>query len=172
MAVSALQDWRDRRCSAPGTGIALCPDENVNLCRGGGISPPGRWVLLNGIIDLILGFLIWRQWPSQAECDCLLTSLNYEALAETKQHDARLRTGLIIAHALGDISRLEVDALSVCADFLTDETLRTGHRLGKEVHVWTVNETRQMFVLMKRGLKTSSPVIPIWRFTSAANGPV
>lgn len=28
--------------------------------------PHRGWVLLNGAIDLILGFMIWRQWPSSA----------------------------------------------------------------------------------------------------------
>jgi glycerophosphoryl diester phosphodiesterase len=86
------------------------------------------------------------------ESDCLITSLNYDALVEVKQRDPRLRTGIIVAHAIGDINRLEVDALSVRADFLTDPMIQSAHRDGKEVHVWTVNEARQMFALMKRGV--------------------
>jgi glycerophosphoryl diester phosphodiesterase len=98
------------------------------------------------------------------ESECLITSLYYDALREVKQRDPRLRTGLIVAHALGDISRLEVDALSVRADFLTDELLRSAHRNGKEVHVWTVNDARQMFQMMKRGVDniiTSDPDLAI-----------
>jgi glycerophosphoryl diester phosphodiesterase len=98
------------------------------------------------------------------ESDCLVTSLSYDALVEVKQHDPRLRRGLIVAHALGNISRLEVDALSVRAEFLTDELLRSAHRDGKEVHVWTVNDARQMFRLMKRGVDniiTSDPDLAI-----------
>jgi glycerophosphoryl diester phosphodiesterase len=86
------------------------------------------------------------------ESECLITSLNYDALQEVKRHNPRLRTGLTVAHALGDISRLEVDALSVRADFLSDDVLRSAHRLGREVHVWTVNDARQMTRQMKRGV--------------------
>jgi glycerophosphoryl diester phosphodiesterase len=94
------------------------------------------------------------------ESDCLVTSLKYDALQEVKRQNPRLRTGLIVAHALGDLSRLQVDALSVRADFLSDELLRKAHRAGMEVHVWTVNDARRMIRLMKRGVDnilTSDP---------------
>jgi glycerophosphoryl diester phosphodiesterase len=98
------------------------------------------------------------------ESDCLITSLNYDALLEVKQHDPGLRTGIIVAHALGDVSRLEVDALSVRADFLSDELLRSAHRHGKEVHAWTVNDPREMTRLMNRGVDniiTSDPDLAV-----------
>jgi glycerophosphoryl diester phosphodiesterase len=98
------------------------------------------------------------------ESDCLITSLNYDALLEVKRHNAALRTGLTVAHALGDVSRLEVDALSVRADFLSDELLHAGHRSGKEVHVWTVNDPAQMTRQIKRGVDniiTSDPDLAI-----------
>jgi glycerophosphoryl diester phosphodiesterase len=86
------------------------------------------------------------------ESDCLVTSFNYDALQEVKETNPRVRTGLIVAYALGDVSRLEVEALSVRADFLSDQVLRRAHRHGREVHVWTVNDTRQMNRLMHRGV--------------------
>jgi glycerophosphoryl diester phosphodiesterase len=94
------------------------------------------------------------------ERDCLVTSLDYDALVEAKRHNPRLRTGLTVAHALGDVSRLEVEALSVRADFLSDDLLRAAHRHGREVHAWTVNDAGQMTRLMKRGVDniiTSDP---------------
>jgi glycerophosphoryl diester phosphodiesterase len=94
------------------------------------------------------------------ESDCLITSLDYDALLEVKRHNPRLRTGLTVAYALGDVSRLEVDALSVRADFLSDELLRAAHHHGREVHVWTVNDAGQMARLIKRGVDniiTSDP---------------
>jgi glycerophosphoryl diester phosphodiesterase len=98
------------------------------------------------------------------EADCIVTSLHYDALREVKQQNPHLRTGLIVAQALGDVSRLEVDALSVRADFLSDELLRAAHRQGKEVHAWTVNDARQMTQLTKRGVDniiTSDPDLAI-----------
>jgi glycerophosphoryl diester phosphodiesterase len=98
------------------------------------------------------------------ESDCLVTSLNYGALREVKRYNSRLRTGLIVAHALGDVHLLEVDVLSVRADFLSDEVLRAAHRHGRQVHVWTVNDARQMSRQVKRGVDnviTSDPDLAI-----------
>jgi glycerophosphoryl diester phosphodiesterase len=136
--------------------------EVIDMCRGKirlnielkFFGPDRR--LVKEVVDIV------RQ--QHFESDCLITSLNYDALVEVKQRDARLRTGVIVAHALGDINRLQVDALSVRADFLTDEMMHSAHRGGKEVHVWTVNEARQMFVLMKRGVDniiTSDPDLAV-----------
>jgi glycerophosphoryl diester phosphodiesterase len=86
------------------------------------------------------------------ESECLITSLSYEALRAAKRHDPHLRTGLIVAYAFGDLSRLDVDALCVRKDFLSDQLLRSAHRQGREVHVWTVNDQAQMIGLMKRGV--------------------
>ncbi len=98
------------------------------------------------------------------ESHCLITSFEYDALLEMKRQNPRLRTGLIVAHALGDISRLEVEALSVRADWLSDEVLREAHRRGREVHVWTVNDAGQMTQFIKRGVDniiTSDPDLAI-----------
>jgi glycerophosphoryl diester phosphodiesterase len=94
------------------------------------------------------------------ESECLVTSLRYEALLDARRANDRLRAGLTVAYALGDVSRVEVEALSVRADFLSDELLRSARRHGKEVHVWTVNDPRQMTRQMARGVDnviTSDP---------------
>jgi glycerophosphoryl diester phosphodiesterase len=136
--------------------------EVIDLCRGKirlnielkFFGPDRR--LVKEVVDIV------RQ--QHFESECLITSLNYDALVEVKQREPRLRTGIIVAHALGDINRLQVDALSVRADFLTDPLIHSAHRDGKEVHVWTVNEARQMFGLMKRGVDniiTSDPDLAV-----------
>jgi glycerophosphoryl diester phosphodiesterase len=136
--------------------------EVINLCRGKirlnvelkFFGPDQR--LAQKVADLV--------HEQQFESDCLVTSLNYDALQEVKRHNPYLRTGLIVAHALGDVSQLEVEVLSVRADFLSDELLRSAHRLGREVHVWTVNDARQMTRLIKRGVDniiTSDPDLAI-----------
>jgi glycerophosphoryl diester phosphodiesterase len=84
--------------------------------------------------------------------DCLVTSFSLDALQEVRRYDPRLRTGLIVATALGDVTRMEGDALSVRADWLSDDVLRAAHRRGLEVHVWTVKDERQMARLIKRGV--------------------
>ncbi len=98
------------------------------------------------------------------ESECLITSLEYDGLVETKRHGPQLRTGLTVATALGDVSRLDVDALSVRADFLSDELLASARRLGREVHVWTINDAQAMAWQIKRGVDniiTSDPDLAI-----------
>jgi glycerophosphoryl diester phosphodiesterase len=98
------------------------------------------------------------------ESDCLVTSLDYDALLEVKRNNPRLRTGLIVAHSLGDVSRLEVEVLSIRWDWLTDDLLRAAYRRGQEVHVWTVNDPSQMARLTKRGVDniiTSDPDLAV-----------
>lgn len=98
------------------------------------------------------------------ESECLVTSLNYQALLEVKQQNPRQRTGIIIAQALGDVSRLRVEILSVRANHLSDDMLHAAHRNQMEVHAWTVNDANQMTRLIKRGVDniiTSDPDLAI-----------
>ncbi len=88
----------------------------------------------------------------QFEFDCLITSFALDALQDVKQINPRLRTGLIVAYALGNVNRLEFDALSVRADFLSDDLLRATHRRGREVHVWAIGDERQITRLIERGV--------------------
>jgi glycerophosphoryl diester phosphodiesterase len=88
----------------------------------------------------------------QFESECLVTSFALDALQDVKRVNPPLRTGLIVAHALGDVSRIDVEALSVRADFLSDDLLRGAHRQGREVHVWAIGDDRQMIRLIERGV--------------------
>lgn len=89
---------------------------------------------------------------NQFESECLVTTFQYDAAMELKRNNPRIRTGLIVAKSLGDISQLDVEALSVRAEWLSDPLLAAAKASGKEVHVWTVNEAGAMVRLMKRGV--------------------
>ncbi|HQR09071.1 MAG TPA: glycerophosphodiester phosphodiesterase family protein [Gemmatales bacterium] len=94
------------------------------------------------------------------EKECIVTSFNLEALMEIKRLNPRIRVGLIVAQALGNIGKLDVDLFSIRADWLSDKTLRDIKRRGKEVHVWTVNDPLESARLIKRGVDnilTSDP---------------
>ena len=100
----------------------------------------------------------------QFEDECLITSLSYDSLVEAKKHNPKLRTGLTVAQALGNVSRLDVDAISVRFDFLTPELQRSAQSQGMEVHAWTINDARTMGQLIKRGIDniiTSDPDLAI-----------
>jgi glycerophosphoryl diester phosphodiesterase len=86
------------------------------------------------------------------EDECFVASLDAEGVRAAKKHNPRLRTAAIITAAVGDISRLDVDILSVNTRLATDDLLHRARRLGKQVHVWTVNEPRAMRRLIEHGV--------------------
>jgi glycerophosphoryl diester phosphodiesterase len=88
----------------------------------------------------------------QFEDNCVVTSFDYEALQQARKFCPRLRTGLIVARSLGNIARLQVNALSVRAEHLTDTMLRQAHLNNQDVFAWTVNEPARMLTLMRRGV--------------------
>lgn len=75
---------------------------------------------------------------------CILTSLDYTGIRRVRSVGPEIRTGLIVTTALGDITRLEADLLSVSAGAVTRDLIDRARRAGLEVHVWTVNEVTQM----------------------------
>jgi glycerophosphoryl diester phosphodiesterase len=84
---------------------------------------------------------------------CVIASLDYEALQLAKAEDSNLRTAMIVTYAVGDVSGLAVDALSVNASFATDELLRSARRHGKDVMVWTVDDPTVARRLVGRGVR-------------------
>jgi glycerophosphoryl diester phosphodiesterase len=87
------------------------------------------------------------------EDQCVVASLDYEALRIAKTTNPRLRTALIVTYAVGDLGRLDVDALEVHVPLTTDTLLRAAHRLDKEVIVWTVDDPRTATDLVERGVR-------------------
>jgi glycerophosphoryl diester phosphodiesterase len=86
------------------------------------------------------------------ESQCVVMSLTHDGVVEAKRHNPRLRTGLIVTVAQGNISRLEVDVLSVNQTLVNEKFLRQARRSGKEVHAWTVNRRRDMERLIEQGV--------------------
>jgi glycerophosphoryl diester phosphodiesterase len=89
----------------------------------------------------------------QFEDRCVVMSLNLEGVRKVKGHNPKVRTGHIVTLARGDITRADVDVLSVHSALVSDELLRQARRRGKEVHVWTVNDRRQMRRLIEHGVR-------------------
>ena len=94
------------------------------------------------------------------EDQCIVTSLDYGAVQEVARQDSRLRRGLIVTANVGDTTRLDVELLAVNARTVTRDLVARAHEAGMEVHVWTVNDPRQMLTMIHMGVDnilTSSP---------------
>ena len=74
------------------------------------------------------------------EDECVISSLDYNALKEVRTLNHDLRIGMIIAAVIGDYSKLDVDFYSVEPNLvLTKKFMRDAHDDNKEVHIWTLN---------------------------------
>jgi glycerophosphoryl diester phosphodiesterase len=85
---------------------------------------------------------------------CILTSLDYDGLRRAKAAGPEIRAGMIVTSALGDITKLETDLLSVSASAVTRDLIDRAHQKNLEVHVWTVNEVAPMNRLIGMGVNS------------------
>jgi len=83
---------------------------------------------------------------------CVVTSLDYDTLQEVEALKPELKTGYIMFVALGDLSMLNIDFYSVEENNVTENFVTTAHLLGREVHVWTINEADDMRKLINLGV--------------------
>jgi glycerophosphoryl diester phosphodiesterase len=98
------------------------------------------------------------------ERECFVTSLDSQAVAIARRHDPLLRSGTIVSAAVGDVSQLDVDVLSVRTGLITPALLGRAHAAGKEVHAWTVDDPGVMAELIDRGvdnLITNDPAVAV-----------
>lgn len=82
----------------------------------------------------------------------VVTSLDARALRQVRGIEPRLRTGLIVTAAVGNVVRTDADFLSLNAARATPELLRRARAAGKQVHVWTVNHPDLMLRMIERGV--------------------
>lgn len=84
--------------------------------------------------------------------DCIVTSLNYDDILEVEKLEPKIKTGYIIFVAFGDLKSLKTDFYSIEAVNVNEKFINNAHSLGREVHVWTVNEEGQMEEMIKLGV--------------------
>ncbi|MHC5023737.1 MAG: glycerophosphodiester phosphodiesterase family protein [Planctomycetota bacterium] len=101
---------------------------------------------------LLTGAVIEIIRRNQFASDCVISSLSFDALTETRQAAAELTTGLIVFQAVGDPSRMEADFLSMSAARTTPRLVQELHRRGRAIHVWTVNDLGDVLAMIRMGV--------------------
>lgn len=84
--------------------------------------------------------------------DCILTSLDYTGIQRARAAGPEFRTGVIVTSALGDITKLDGELISVSAGAVTRDLISRAHHANLEVHVWTVNSVQQMNKMIGLGV--------------------
>lgn len=83
---------------------------------------------------------------------CVITSLDYGGLREVKRLDSGLKVGHIVSLAIGDVTRLDADFLSLHHKRAAPGLVDSLHRAGKDVHVWTVNDRPTLLRVIDSGV--------------------
>ncbi|MGL5347802.1 MAG: glycerophosphoryl diester phosphodiesterase membrane domain-containing protein [Peptostreptococcaceae bacterium] len=78
------------------------------------------------------------------ENDVIISSLNYNSLNKFKDEKSGVKVGYILTFGIGDFTKLDVDFVSVEYGMLSKELVDAMHKLGKEVHVWTLNKEEEI----------------------------
>ncbi len=74
------------------------------------------------------------------EDECVITSMNYEALKQAKMLDESIKTGYVLSVAYGSFYNIDyVDAFSINSGYVDKNVIDAIHNRGKEVYVWTIN---------------------------------
>ncbi len=84
--------------------------------------------------------------------DCVVSSLNFEAVTEIKETFPELTAGFIVFAVAGDLARMEADFLSINAARATPRLVRQLHGRGRAVHVWTVNDFNNFISMIEMGV--------------------
>jgi glycerophosphoryl diester phosphodiesterase len=86
------------------------------------------------------------------ESEVVVMSLKAEAVEKMKAIRPNWKVGLLMSVAAGGLENINADFLAVNANFVHRPLIRSAHRQGKEVHVWTVNDALTMSTMFGRGV--------------------
>ena len=110
-------------------------------------------VKVNRDRDLMVQKLLADLQAEKAEDFVVISCADYDFLQRVKQAAPQIPTGYIMAMAMGDfVSLSAADFFSVEYSFVSADLLQKAHSLGKEVHVWTINQKRDMEALWYMGV--------------------
>lgn len=102
-----------------------------------------------GLVQAVYDILV------EYECfdRCIIQSSSYRMLRQFKELAPDVRCGYILSFALGDYATLDAaDFFSIDYSFIDEAIVNAIHRLGKDVFVWTINDTPRMSKLIALGV--------------------
>jgi glycerophosphoryl diester phosphodiesterase len=94
--------------------------------------------------------------------DVAVMSLKYPGLQKMQSIRPELRSGVLAAKAIGDLSGLEADFLAVNTGQVSSRMIANAKSVGKDVYVWTVDDPVTMSRMISMGvdgLITNEPAL-------------
>lgn len=92
----------------------------------------------------------------------MFMSLSYDGIGALRRLRPGWKVGLLSSVAIGKLAHLDVDFLALNGRAATRHMIRQAHKRGKQVMVWTVNDTVAMASMIGRGadgLITDEPAL-------------
>lgn len=83
--------------------------------------------------------------------DVIAMSLKVDAVEKMKQICPDWKVGLLLSVYAGNLKKLNADFVAVNAGFADRNFINAAHGSGKEVYVWTVNDSATMSTMIGRG---------------------
>jgi len=109
-------------------------------------------IKVHGHERLIIGQVVKLIQEKNYYKECVVTSLDYDVLQEIERLDSKIKTGYVMAIALGNLEQLNVDFYSVEESNVTESFVSNAHLIGREVHVWTINSKASMEKMLDLGV--------------------
>ena len=81
----------------------------------------------------------------------VISSLSTAGLADVRRLDPTIAVGAIVSATIGDLTRLDLDFLSLRAPLVTPALIRRARRRGLKVDAWTVDDRATAISLIDRG---------------------
>lgn len=79
------------------------------------------------------------------EQQCVVTSVHRDMLMKVKELNDAIKTGYIMSLAYGNFYEADgIDFFSIKSSYVDQKVVKNAHRLGKEIHVWTVNSRSEL----------------------------
>jgi glycerophosphoryl diester phosphodiesterase len=84
--------------------------------------------------------------------ECVITSLDTDALIQFRKRFPEVRIGLIVFRSVGNPLQSDVDFVSMHAGRVTSGFVKQAHKRNKAVHVWTVNDAHNALAMIEMGV--------------------
>ncbi len=82
----------------------------------------------------------------------IVMSLKAGAVKKMKSLRPNWKVGQLLSVSAGRLGNSEADFVAVNASYADRRFVRSAHRIGKEVYVWTVNDAPTMSAMLSRGV--------------------